>query len=174
MLFVFTLTYHKGKVLPLFISFWKLGVTNKAWWKITKRFYRSSQHVSSYDKIYCWIFQGGSQFLYLNIKLITGNLRQICLLNLQVLISFLIQLHPTLITSKKEYLTVKLWGLTGSAQTMRNVDKTFDKCCNDLEKWLMERSYNEKIIRKQISIALEHSRNDLLEREKSHKCLTKT
>ena len=43
----------------------------------------------------------------------------------------------------------------------------FDKR-NDLEKWLMERGYNEKIIRKQRLRAPEHSRNDLLEREKQH------
>ena len=29
-------------------------------------------------------------------------------------------------------------------------NETFDRRCNDLEKWLMERGYNEKIIRKQI------------------------
>ena len=43
---------------------------------------------------------------------------------------------------------------------------TFDRRCNDLEKWLMERGYNEKMIRKQILSAREYSRNDLLEKEK--------
>ena len=42
----------------------------------------------------------------------------------------------------------------------------FDKRWNDLEKWLMERGYNEKMILKQILRAHEHSRNDILEREK--------
>ena len=32
--------------------------------------------------------------------------------------------------------------------------------------WLMKRGYNKKMIRKQILRAQEHSRNDLLEREK--------
>ena len=45
-------------------------------------------------------------------------------------------------------------------------NKTFDRRCNDLEKWLMERGYNEKMIRKQILSAREHCRNDLLEKEK--------
>ena len=45
-------------------------------------------------------------------------------------------------------------------------NETFDKRCNDSEKWLMERGYNEKMIRKQILSAREHSRNDLLEKEK--------
>ena len=45
-------------------------------------------------------------------------------------------------------------------------NETFDRHCNDLEKWLMERGYNEKMIRKQILRAREHSRNDLLEKEK--------
>ena len=45
-------------------------------------------------------------------------------------------------------------------------NETFDRRCNDLEKWLMERGYNEKMIRTQILSAREHSRNDLLEKEK--------
>ena len=45
-------------------------------------------------------------------------------------------------------------------------NETFDRCHNDLEKWLMERGYNEKMIREQILSAREHSRNDLLEKEK--------
>ena len=45
-------------------------------------------------------------------------------------------------------------------------NETFDRRCNDLEKWLMERGYNEKMIRKQILSAREYSRNDLLEKEK--------
>ena len=45
-------------------------------------------------------------------------------------------------------------------------DENFDKRCNDLEKRLMERGYSEKMTRKQILKAQEHSRNHLLEREK--------
>ena len=41
-----------------------------------------------------------------------------------------------------------------------------DKRCKDLQKQLMKRDYNEKMIRKQILRAQEHSRNDLFEREK--------
>ena len=46
-------------------------------------------------------------------------------------------------------------------------NESFDKRCNDLEGWLMERGYNGKMIRKQILRAQEHSRKDLLEREKT-------
>ena len=42
----------------------------------------------------------------------------------------------------------------------------FDKRCNNLEKWLMGRGYNEKMVRNQILRTRKHSRNDLLEREK--------
>ena len=45
-------------------------------------------------------------------------------------------------------------------------NKSFDKHCNDLEGWLMERGCNGKMIRKQILRVQEHSRRDLLEREK--------
>ena len=46
-------------------------------------------------------------------------------------------------------------------------NESFDKRCNDLEGWLMERGYNRKMIRKQILRVREHSRKDLLEREKA-------
>ena len=45
--------------------------------------------------------------------------------------------------------------------------ESFDKRCNDLEGWLMERGYNGKMIRKQILRSREHSRKDLLESEKT-------
>ena len=45
-------------------------------------------------------------------------------------------------------------------------NENFDKCCKYLEKWLIKRGYKDKMIRNQISRAREHSRNDLLEREK--------
>ena len=45
-------------------------------------------------------------------------------------------------------------------------NETFHRRCNDLEKWLMERGYNEKMIKKQILSAREYSRNDHLEIEK--------
>ena len=45
--------------------------------------------------------------------------------------------------------------------------ESFDKRSNDLEGCLMERGYNEKMIRKQILRVREHFRKDLLEREKA-------
>ena len=46
-------------------------------------------------------------------------------------------------------------------------NESFDKRCNDLEGWLMQRGYNGKMIRKQILRAQEHSRKDLFEKEKT-------
>ena len=46
-------------------------------------------------------------------------------------------------------------------------NESFDERCNDLERWLMEMRYNGKMIRKQILRAQEHSRKDLLEKEKT-------
>ena len=46
-------------------------------------------------------------------------------------------------------------------------NESFDKRCNNLEGWLMERGYNGKMIRKQILRAREHPRKDLFEREKA-------
>ena len=67
--------------------------------------------------------------LDLNIKLIDGQLKT----NLSV---------PILNTAKRVYLTVKLNRICS--------DNENDKRCIDLEKWLMERGYNEQMIRKQI------------------------
>ena len=46
-------------------------------------------------------------------------------------------------------------------------NESFDKRCNDLEGCLMERGYKGKMLRKQVLRAREHSRKDLLEREKT-------
>ena len=46
-------------------------------------------------------------------------------------------------------------------------NERFDKRCNDLEGWLMEKGYNRKMIKKQILRSREHSRKDLLERGKT-------
>ena len=43
-------------------------------------------------------------------------------------------------------------------------NKKFDQRCNDLEKWLMERGYSERIVRTQILKARDESRDSLLER----------
>ena len=46
-------------------------------------------------------------------------------------------------------------------------NEIFDKRCNDLEGWLMERGYNGKMRRQQLLRAREHSRKDLLKKEKN-------
>ena len=45
-------------------------------------------------------------------------------------------------------------------------NESYDKRCNDLGGWLMERGYNGKMIRRQILRVREHFRKDLLEKEK--------
>ena len=49
----------------------------------------------------------------------------------------------------------------------------FDKRCNDLEKWLLERGYSEKMVREQILRARKESRDSLLERSNSRTQETK-
>ena len=46
-------------------------------------------------------------------------------------------------------------------------NESFDKHCNNLEGWLMERGCNGKMIRKQMLRAREHSCKVFLEREKA-------
>ena len=47
--------------------------------------------------------------------------------------------------------------------------ESFDKGCNDLEGWLMERGYDGNMIRKQISRAREYSRKRIFLKEKKQK-----
>ena len=68
------------------------------------------------------------------------NLRQICLLNLQILISFKNQLLPILSLQKGIFYSQAL-----RLNKIYSDNENFDKRCNDLEKWLMERGYYEKI-----------------------------
>ena len=102
-------------------------------------------------------------FLDLNIKLIDGELKTDLFVKPTDTHQFL---DPT---SSHPYHCKK--GIPYSQALRLNricSDKyiNFDKRCDDLEKWLIERGYNEKMIRNQILRAREHSRNDLLEREK--------
>ena len=57
-------------------------------------------------------------------------------------------------------------------KTCSNNEK-FDQRCNDLEKWLMERGYNENLVRTQIPKARGESRNSLLERGNTRTSVSK-
>ena len=46
-------------------------------------------------------------------------------------------------------------------------NNNFDKRCNELESWLLEKRYSAKMVRKQVLRAREHSRESLLEKVKS-------
>ena len=50
---------------------------------------------------------------------------------------------------------------------------SFDRRCNDLEKWLIERGYSEREVRKQILWARCFSRDSLLDRERTKQRRTK-
>ena len=101
-------------------------------------------------------------FLDVNIKLIDGELKADLFVkstDAHQLLD-LISCHPYLCKKRIPY-----------SQALRlnkicSGNETFDRRCNDLEKWLMERVSNEKMIRKQILSTREHFRNDLLEKEK--------
>ena len=46
-------------------------------------------------------------------------------------------------------------------------NNNFDNRCNELESWLLEKGYSEKMVRKQLLRDHEHSRESLLEKLKS-------
>ena len=101
-------------------------------------------------------------FLDLNIKLIDGELKTDLFVKPTDTHKFLDTTSSHLYHCKKGIPYSQALRLNGICSDNANFDKRF----NDLEKWLMGRGYNEKMIRKQILRAREHSRNDLLEREK--------
>ena len=47
-------------------------------------------------------------------------------------------------------------------------DAFFDQRCNELEHWLHERGYSERVVRKEILKARKIPRNELLEKEHNH------
>ena len=53
-------------------------------------------------------------------------------------------------------------------------DDNFDKRCKELESWLLEKCYSEKMVRKQVLRACEHSRESLLKKKKSESDQKKT
>ena len=101
-------------------------------------------------------------FLDLNIKLIDGELKTDLFVKPTGTHQFL---DPT---SSHPYHCKKRIPYSEALRLNRicSDNTNFDQRCNDLEKCLIERGYNEKIIRNKILRAREHSRNDLLEIEK--------
>ena len=48
---------------------------------------------------------------------------------------------------------------------------SFDKCCNDLERFLLERGYSSKLVRKEIFWAIKIPRNELLDKERAREMI---
>ena len=61
---------------------------------------------------------------------------------------------------KREFLMVKRSALIGFSQI-------FDRRCNDLERWLLEKGYKEKEVRKQALRGRSFCRDDLLNRKRT-------
>ena len=99
-------------------------------------------------------------YIYTYIKLIDGELKTDLFLKPTYTHQFLDPPSSYPYQCKKWIPYSQALGLNGIGSDNANFDKRY----NDLEKWLMERSYNKKMIRKQILRFREHSRNDLLEK----------
>ena len=94
-----------------------------------------------------------------------GKLRQISLLDLQTRISFC---HPYYFKKGIPYRQVL------RLNRICSNNEILHRRCNDLEKWLMERGYKEKMMRNQILSTQEHFRNDALEKEQQQMSEEKT
>ena len=92
-----------------------------------------------------------------------GRLQQTFKLRLQILINIFILLHVTPIIVKREFLIVKRSALN----RIFSDSISFDRRCNDLERWLLERDYQEKEVRKQVLRGRTICENDLLNRERT-------
>ena len=106
--------------------------------------------------------KGKVNFLDINVKLIDGELKTDLFVKPTGIHQFLdpTSCHPYHCKKGIPYSQAL------SLNRICSNSKTFDRLCNDLEKWLMERGYNKKMIRKQILSTREYSTNDLLEKEK--------
>ena len=92
-----------------------------------------------------------------------GRLQQTFKLRLQILINIFILLHVTPIIVKREFLIVKRSALN----RIFSDSISFDRRCNDLERWLLEGDYQEKEVRKQVLRGRTICENDLLNRERT-------
>ena len=127
------------------------------------------------NNIYSEYSEKEVNFLGLNIKLTDGELKTDLLVKPTNTRQFFDPASSHTYHIKKEIPYSQALGFIKICSDNEN----FDKCCNNLEKWLMERGCNDKMIHKQILRAQEYSRNHLLERDvwpklKFHLCLTKT
>ena len=85
------------------------------------------------------------------------------MLSLQTVISICNLARPTLSIVKRVYHISQALRLN----CICSETNSFDKCCNDLERFLLERGYNSKLVRKEILLARKISRNGLLDKKKS-------
>ena len=69
----------------------------------------------------------------------------------------------TYIIVKTEFHIIKRSALIGFAQILHLLNRR----CNDLERWLLERGYKEKEVRKQVLGGRAFCRDDLLNRERT-------
>ena len=65
---------------------------------------------------------------------------------------------------KKVSITAKLFRLNRICSN----NTFFDQRCNELEHWLHERGYSERVVRQEILRARKIPRNELLEKERNH------
>ena len=59
------------------------------------------------------------------------------------------------------------YGQTLKLNCICSETSSFDKCCNDLEKFILERGYSSKLVREEILHARKIPRNELLDKKKT-------
>ena len=89
---------------------------------------------------------------------------RICLLNQQIFTSILRRPRAMCFTLNVQYRTVRL-----RLNHIYSEPSFFDQRCNQLEKWLLDREYSDKLVRGQMLKARKFKRNELLNRERLDK-----
>ena len=102
-------------------------------------------------------------FQMLKLPLRTVHCQPIYLLSLLTHINFQILLPAILIIVKKAHLIAKKLKLN----RIYSVNSNFDKRCNELKSWSLEKGCSEKMVWKQLLRSREHSRENLIEKVKS-------
>ena len=132
------------------------------WRGMPRKLYRKTKHFSSGTKIYCWILKGKCRLFRCKYSLVDRKLMTDLFVKPTNTHQFLYQSSSHSYHCKKEIPHSQALRLNRTCSDNR----TFDKRCNDLERWLLERGRNEKMTRRQIRKVREHPRKKLLEEKK--------
>ena len=106
-------------------------------------------------------------FLDVTVSLENGKIETDLMLSLQIFIYIFILLHVTPIIGKTEFKRNSNGSQTLRLNRICSDSISFDKKCNDLERWLLETGYKEKKVWKQVLRGRATCRDNILNRQRT-------